>query len=80
MDFSWAMSFCQDVADHCTLVCHGHSTPPLLGSKHGMGSDGFRWSYADNFGILALGANCTDIHLAHNIAGVQKAGLDVLKL
>ena len=38
---------------------------------------GFRWSYADNFGVLARGANCTNVHLARLIAGVQKAGLDV---
>ena len=47
--------------DHCTLagsadsplfVCRDHSTPPLLGSEHGMGSAGFRLSYADNFGVL----------------------------
>ena len=53
---SWAMFLCQDVTDHCTLdgcadsplfVCLHHSAPPLLGS---MGSLGFRWSYADNFG------------------------------
>ena len=44
--FSWAMFFCQDVTDHWTLsgsadyplfVCRDHSTPPLLGSKHGVG-------------------------------------------
>ena len=53
------------------------STPPLLGGKHGMRSGGLRWSYADNFGVLARGANCTNVHLARLIAGVQKAGLDV---
>ena len=37
----------------------------------------FRWSYADNFGVLARGANCTNVHLACLIAGVQKACLDV---
>ena len=80
------MFFCQDVTDHCTLagsadslllVCRDHSTPPLLGSKHGMGSLGFRWSYADSFGVLPRGANCTDAHLARLIAGVQKADLDI---
>ena len=54
--FSRAMFFCQDVTDHCTLaessdshifVCRDHSAPPLLGGKRGMGSLGFRWSYAD---------------------------------
>ena len=42
-----------------------------------MGSESFRWSYADNFGVLARGANCTNVHLARLMAGVQKAGLDV---
>ena len=51
MGFSWAMFFCQDVTDHCTLlgradyplfVCRDHSTPRCLGSKYGMGSGGFR--------------------------------------
>ena len=32
---------------------------------------------ADNFGVLARGENCTNIHLARLIAGVQKASLDV---
>ena len=32
---------------------------------------------ADNFGVLTRGANCTNVHLACLIAGVQKAGLDV---
>ena len=36
-----------------------------------------RWSYADNFGVLARGENCINDHLARLIAGVQKAGLDV---
>ena len=44
---SWAMFFCQDATDHCTLAgsadsprfaCRDHSIPPLLGSKHGLGS------------------------------------------
>ena len=86
MVFSWAMFFCQHVTDRCTLagsehsplfVCRDHSVPPLLGSKHGMGSVGFRSSYAGNFGVLARGANCTKVHLARLIAGVQKAGRDV---
>ena len=77
---------CQDVTDHCTLsgsadslllVCRDHSTSPLLGSKHGMGSLCFRWSYADNFWVLARVENCTNFHLARLIAGVQKASLDV---
>ena len=86
MGFSWRMFFCEDVTDHCTLagsadsplfVCRDHSTPPLLGSEHGMGSLGFRWSCADNVGVLARGANCTSVHLARLIAGVQRASLDV---
>ena len=79
--FSWAMFFCQNVTDHCTLAESAESplfgTPPLLGSEHGMGLLGFRWSIADNFGVLARGANCTNVHLARLIAGVQKACLDV---
>ena len=43
----------------------------------GMGSRGIRWSYADNFGVLARDANCTHVHLARLIAGVQKPGLHV---
>ena len=39
-----------------------HSTPPLFGSRHCMGSLGFRWSYADNFGVLTRGANATSVH------------------
>ena len=86
MGFSWAMFFCQDVTDHCTLttcahyhlfVCRDHSTPPLRSSQCGLGSDGFRWSQAGNLGSLARGANCTNVHLAHLIAGVQGDGLDV---
>ena len=50
---------------------------PLLGSKRDMGSVCFRWSYADNFGVLARGANCTNVHLARLIPGVKKAGLDL---
>ena len=42
-----------------------------------MGSLGFRWSNADNFGVLARGANCTDVHLARLIASVKRASLDV---
>ena len=79
--FAWAKCFCQDVTDHCTLAgcadSRDQSTLPLLGGKHGVGSIGFRWSYADNFGFLARGANCTDVHLARLNAGVQKAGPDV---
>ena len=85
LGFSWAVFFCQDVTDHYTpvgadspyFVCRDHSTPPLLGGKHGMGSPGFRWSFADNLRVLARGANCTHVHLARLIAGVQKTGLDV---
>ena len=78
--------FLGDVSDHCTharsvdsplFVCRDHSAPRLLGSKHGMGSVGFRWSYADILRVLARGANCTNVHLARLIASVQKVGLDV---
>ena len=80
--FSWAMVICQDFTDHCTLaesedsalfVFRDHSTPALLGCKHGIGSLGFRWSYVDNFWVLARGGNCTNVHLARLIAGVNKA-------
>ena len=83
---SWTMFFCQAVTDHCTLagssdsslfVCRDHSASPLLGSKHGMGSVGVRWSYADNVGVLARGANCTNVHLARLLAGGKNASLDV---
>ena len=65
LGFSWATLHCQDVTNHCTLagntdyplfVCHDHSTLPLPGSQPGMGSLGFRWSYAENFGVQARGA------------------------
>ena len=79
MDSFWAVFFfCQDVTDHFTLagsaesplfVCRDHSAPPLLGSKHGMGSVGFRWSYADNSGCLTRGANNTNVHVALLSAG-----------
>ena len=82
---SWVLFCCQDVPDHCTLtgsvdcplfVYRDHSTHPLLGSAHGLGSVGFHWSYADNGG-LARGADCTNVHLARLTAGVQRAGLYV---
>ena len=46
------------------FICRDHSTPPLLGREHGIGSLCFRWSYVDNFGVLARGENCTGVHLA----------------
>ena len=54
-----------------------HSTPPLLGSRRGLGFAGFRWSYADNLGVAARGADCANFLLARLIAGVQKASLDI---
>ena len=48
------------------------SAPPLLGSNHGMASLGFLWSYADNFGVLARGANCINVRLARVIAGAKR--------
>ena len=78
------MFFSQDVTENSTLagsagspllVCRDHSTPPLLGSQHGMGSLCFRASHADNFGLLARDAN-TCVYSARLIAGVQRAGLD----
>ena len=59
------------------FVCRDHSAPPLLGGKHGMGSLGFRSSYADNFGVLVRGANSANVHLARFIAIVKRDGLDV---
>ena len=65
---SWAVFFCPIATDHCMLagnadsllfVCRDHSSPPLLGSKHGMGSVGFRWSCAHNSGFLTPGADDT---------------------
>ena len=56
--FCWAMFFCQNVTDHCTLtgsadsplfICRDHSAPALLGGKRDIGSLGFRWWYADYF-------------------------------
>ena len=41
-----------------------------------MGSAGFRLSCADNSGVVARGTDCTNVHLARLIAGVQKDGLD----
>ena len=83
---SWMMFFCQDATNHCTLsescdtplfICRDHSAPPLLVCKHGVGLRGFRCSFANNFGALAGGAKCTNVHLALVTAGVQKARLDV---
>ena len=31
---------------------------------------GFRWSYADMFGGLARGEDCTNVHRARPLAGV----------
>ena len=82
MGFAWTMLFCQGVTDHSTFtgsadpalfVCRDHSTPPLLGCKHCMGSAGFPCSYADNFRFLARGTGCTDFHLARHISSVQEA-------
>ena len=84
--FSWAVR-CSSVkmsrttvlsrsADSSLLICRDHSTPPLLSSEHGMGSLGFRWSYADHLRVLDRGENCTEVHLARLIAGVKGAGLE----
>ena len=58
-------------------LCRDFSTPPLLDSRHGIASFGFRGSYAGNLGVLARGGNSTNIHLARLIAGGKRAGLDV---
>ena len=82
MVFSWAIFFCQDATDNCTLAgsadshiftCRDLSTPPLLGRTRGMGSVGFRWSYAGNFAAPTT----PNVHLARLHASVKKAGLDV---
>ena len=64
-------------ADSPLYICRDRTPPPLLGSKHGMGPLCFSWSYADNFRVLARGADCSNVHLARLIAGVKRAGLDV---
>ena len=60
-----------------SVVVTDHSTPLMLGCENGLGYAGFHWSCADNFGVLARGADCTSVHLARRIAGVQKAGVHV---
>ena len=81
--FSWAMFFCQDITDHCTLAekCGFSSLrllPPLrTTTARQQTRHGIRWWYADNFGVLARGANCANVHLARLIAVVQKTGPDV---
>ena len=42
-----------------------------------MGSMCFCQDAAGPLGVVASGANCTDVHLARLIAGIQKVGLDV---
>ena len=73
------MFSCQHVTDRCTLagsadfplfICRDLSAPPLLGGEHDIRSIGFRLLCADNFGVLARGANCSNVHLARLIAGV----------
>ena len=79
------MFFCLDVTDHCTLAGSAASllfvvTAPLhhcLAVCMAWDPLGFHWSYAANFGVLGRGANCTKVHLARLIAGVQIDGLDV---
>ena len=70
----------QDVTDHCTLagsadsplfVCRDCSTPLLLGSKHGTGSRGFRWSEADNLGFW-LPAHSAPTFISHVSLQVQR--------
>ena len=77
--------FVEAAVEHVGKDCYtlaGSADSPLVvytiaARKHGLGSLGFRWSYADNFGGLVRGANCTNFHLARLIAGVQKARLDI---
>ena len=70
----------------CTLAGNANSpfvfaattfAPLLPVSEHGLVSLGFRWSFADNFGVLDRGADCTKVHIVRLFAGVRKAGLDV---
>ena len=84
---SWAMFFCRDVSDFCTLARSADS--PLFSfvvttPHHRCSVANMAWDPLASVGrvltilkILARGANCTDVHLARLIAGVQKAGLDV---
>ena len=50
------------------------------GGDHGLGSFGSLWSYADNFGILDRGIDCSNVHIARLTAGVQRADLDVQEI
>ena len=57
------------------FVCRDHSTPPLVNMA---------WDRMVSVGrtltiweVLVRGANCTNVHLARLIAGLQKAGLNV---
>ena len=68
---------------------HNHTFFPLLlhaalwictsglARTHVMGSLGFRWSLLTFFGVLARGANCTNVQIARLIAGVKRAGVHV---
>ena len=65
------------ITDSPLFVCRDHSTPPLLGDKHGMESLASRWSYAENSWFLTRSSDNTNVHLARFIAGAERAGLDV---
>ena len=87
MGFSWAMFFCQDVTDHCTLagvlvllflLYRDHSTPPLLGRAN------MAWDPLASIGRMLtiwgfwLAAQAALTFISHvSCAGVQNAGLDV---
>ena len=62
----------QEMLTLLSLFAVQNSTPLLLGSRQGVGSLDFRWSFADNFWVLARGVNCTNVHLARLIAVVNE--------
>ena len=77
--------FCHEVKDRCTLsagtdsplfVFRDHSAPPLTGCKRGLGSAGFRWSFAGKFEHW-LAAKFPLTVILHLSAGEQKTSLDV---
>ena len=81
MGFSSAMFFCQDVTDHCTLA--GSAESPLFVCRRCSAAN-MAWDRLVSVGRLltiwgfwARGENCTNVHLARLVAGLQKAGLDI---
>ena len=68
---SWTTARFPGSADYPIFVSRDHSTPPL----HCVASAGLVLTI---LGIPARGDNSTDVHLARLVAGVKRAGLDVL--